>query len=503
VRNSKHFLVISLILHLLIFIILSRIILAPEDRFREFLDSLHIDFVEVKPVLREEIIPKPRLEKKEEKPEETERIEEPEPPKPAGIPIALEDHIAVVSRADSDEKPKTLRNSFKKPDKKGMAQTQPLDMKPIPSAIDDKEVVTIPSLHNGGGDISHGSGDLEFSGGEVGPLGGKRGNRGTSEKYISVMTGTPSIVKVSKFADILPSLARGIIERVKTGKVDIVFVIDTTGSMRDNIEGVRNYINSFLKPIEEKELDLALGLVEFTDRDVRKAKVMGLTQSQKKFKKWLDKTRFYGGEDLPESGYEAIVAALEKIDFRANSQRSFIFMSDSPQHDLDYDGKSRYTLDRIIALLNDERITVDVVGANYLPVKQLAWGTGGKWKHIPGGDPIVDIPVTNSSMIRSSLDRSLPPVTVEDKVTIEFDNSSPDWVDLSYKMLDPLGFKCLGTLTYRIEVGQKKSVEFTANIDLTKFRDQPGTYTLIYRIRDNTGNQDILRRTLELRAMDG
>ena len=192
---------------------------------------------------------------------------------------------------------------------------------------------------------------------------------------------------------------------------------------------------------------------------------------------------------------------MEEIDFRKDARRFFIFMSDAPQHDLDYDGQSRYTLDRIIARLSDEGVTVDVVGANYLPVRQLAWGTGGQWKHIPGGNPIADVPHPVSSMIRSSLARSVPPVSVEDKVTIEFSDPAPDWVDLSYKMLDPLGFKRLGTLTYRIKVPHKaeKKVEFSPVIDLSAFKDQPGTYTLIYRIRDSIGNRDILRRTFELR----
>ena len=161
---------------------------------------------------------------------------------------------------------------------------------------------------------------------------------------------------------------------------------------------------------------------------------------------------------------------------------------------------SRYTLDRIIDRLNKEGVTVDVVGVNYLPVRQLAWGTGGQWKHIPGGNPLMDIPQPISSMLQSSLARSLPPVPVEDKVTIEFNNGIPDWVDLSYKMLDPLGIKRLGTLTYRIDTKGERKVEFSPKIDFSAFEDQPGTYTLKYRIRDSMGNRDILRRTVELRG---
>ena len=244
--------------------------------------------------------------------------------------------------------------------------------------------------------------------------------------------------------------------------------------------------------------------MEFTDLDIKKAKVVGLTKKQKKFRKWLDKTVFFGGTDLPESGYEALIDAMNEIDFREGSQRFFIFISDAPQHDLDYDGRSRYSLDRIVSILNAKGITVDVVGASYLPMKQLAWGTGGQWKHIPGGNPVYDIPHLPSSMIHSRLERSLQPVVVEDRVTIEYGDSVPDWVDLSYKMLDPLGFKCLGTLTYRKKILDKseRKVEFITRMDLRKFKDQPGKYTLIYRIRDSIGNWDVLRRTMQLRAED-
>ena len=49
-KNSKQFLIISLIVHLLVLIIMACIILPPADRFREFLESLSVDFVEVEPI---------------------------------------------------------------------------------------------------------------------------------------------------------------------------------------------------------------------------------------------------------------------------------------------------------------------------------------------------------------------------------------------------------------------------------------------------------------------
>ncbi len=497
-KDSKQFLIISLIAHLVLFIVLAYVVLPPVDMFKEFLESLSVDFVKLKPVVREENPARNRV--------DPEKTGDPEParqePKPPGLEtFSVAPGGATVGRArfSSSEKVVSIKSQAKKT---GMVLSQP----PVTSKVildNNKDDAVLPDFQQDTGEIADSGEGMGFSSPQVGPLGSRPGSRGLTDQYVYILSssGTPSQPRrgADEFSEILPELARGIVKRTTQKKMDVIFLIDTSGSMQDNVRGVKDYISRFLRPLEDEGFDAALGLVEFADVAAWEAKVFGLTRSQKQFRKWLDKTIFLGGGDIPESGYEALIAALEEIDFRDDAQRFFIFISDAPQHDFDYDGMSRYTLDRIIDKLNKEGVTVDVVGANYLPVRQLAWGTGGQWKHIPGGNPLIDVPQPISSMIQSSLARSLSPVPVEDKVTIEFNNGIPDWVDLSYKMLDPLGIKRLGTLTYRIAPKGQREVEFSPKIDFSTFKDQPGTYTLIYRIRDSMGNRDILRRTVELR----
>ena len=500
-KNTKQFLIISAIVHLMIFIVLALIVLPPVEKAK---DGLFLEFImKAYPVARKrpppaKVEPEPE-EKVEEKPE-TPEVTKPPEPETFSHPPALEEPADTLARAVSNETAAERRTLVKKPEREGMVLTKPMAQKPIPLSTDDESIVVASNLYEDKGDIADSSGTKGFSGSRVGPIGSRPGAKGESEQYIYPGGAVQPLKRPGKFGEILPELARGITNRATGDKIDIVFLIDTTGSMRDNVRGVKDHIEHFLQPLEEKEIDAALGLVEFADQDVRDAKVVGLTRSQKKFEKWLDKTRFYGGADIAESGYEALIAALEQMEFRDGAEKSFIFISDAPQHDFDYDGRSRYSLDRIIARLSDEGVIMDVVGVKYLSMKQLAWGTGGKWKHIPGGDPLMDIPQPTSSMIRSRLGRSLPPALVEDRVTIEFNDPVPDWVDLSYKVLDPRGLKRLGTLTYRIKVDEKteRMVEFSPKLDLRESGDQPGTYTLIYRIRDSMGHRDILRRTFEL-----
>ena len=117
------------------------------------------------------------------------------------------------------------------------------------------------------------------------------------------------------------------------------------------------------------------GLVTFADVTEKKPKVQGVTTDHGKFKNWFYKIKFEGGGDLAESGLDALMAALHRVKFRRNTQRVFVLVSDGAFHDADYDGRSEYSQDEVIETLQHQGIRVDVIGLNFLPIKQLAWAT--------------------------------------------------------------------------------------------------------------------------------
>lgn len=356
----------------------------------------------------------------------------------------------------------------------------------------------LPNLNQNVGNLYNAESSTKFRGIGVGTMVGNNSVRGISTKYIDAMTSVNPKMGVSQFAQILSSLAESIINRAISNMLDIVFIIDITGSMQDNAEGVKNYIHSFLDPIKDKKIDINLGLVLFSDQEVKKAKVIGTTDNVEKFKKWFEKIKFYGGRDLPESGYEAILTAIDNVKFRDRSQKFFIFISDSMQHDSDYDGKSIYSIDQIISILNQKNISVDVIGLDYLPIKQLAWGTGGQWNNIPSGDVMLDLPQYKQTRIHSNLSTPSRPDVLEDNVKIKFDSAIPIWVELSYKVLDPKGKNVLEMSAYRKEVKSTNIIDFLVKIDFGNLQSDSGIYTLIYKVKDSLGNQDFLRQALQV-----
>lgn len=316
--------------------------------------------------------------------------------------------------------------------------------------------------------------------------GGSVSGTSTGDNYIQMMT----------------ELARNLTDAAIVQEVDLVFIIDKTGSMEDNVRGIRAYIDLFFEHFTRSGHDAAFGLVTFADAMTKKPKVQGVTTDHGKFKNWLYKIKFEGGGDLAESGLDALMAALHKIKFRRNVQRFFVLVSDGAFHDADYDGRSEYSQDGVIETLQHQGVRVDVIGLNFLPIKQLAWATGGTWRAIPGRGYLEHIPRTLTAKMLSELG-----VLGFNKDGLEGDevviylrrDARPTWLEVTWKVLNPLGERCYGPFSERLNIPNDGSevVRFTPTIDVNKFRFAAGTYTVIYHIENNLGHRSILRRTLD------
>lgn len=302
--------------------------------------------------------------------------------------------------------------------------------------------------------------------------------------------------------DMMNQIGRDIAEVATTRKVDLVFVIDRTGSMRDNVRGIRAYVDAIFDRLSRAGHDTAVGLVAFGEVKISKLKPRGVTTDHSKFKNWLRKVKIEGGGDLAESGLDAIAAAQDKIRYRSGAQRFFVFASDGSFHDADYDGKSKHSLDSVIASLQLERIRVDVIGIDYLPVRQLALATGGTWRKIPGGKHgDYTPPITLTAKMLSEFGAlNFKENSLNDEVVVRVPkNPRPKWISVTWKVLNPLGERCYGPFYDRLDaIGEEQAVvRLNPVIDTAEFRALKGTYTVIYRLENDLGGRSILRRNFD------
>ncbi len=147
-----------------------------------------------------------------------------------------------------------------------------------------------------------------------------------------------------------------------TNEVNIVFLIDTTGSMDSYIKGVKDRALEFSEILEAKGINYNLGLIGYGDlHEKEKPVIFDLVNDVNKFKHNLGKLPEYYGGAIPESTLDAIedgVKLIQKANVEEGSKNIFIVITDAPPHVPSMAGND---VNDIKAMLEKENITTYVV----------------------------------------------------------------------------------------------------------------------------------------------
>jgi outer membrane protein OmpA-like peptidoglycan-associated protein len=160
--------------------------------------------------------------------------------------------------------------------------------------------------------------------------------------------------------------------------VDIVFVLDKTGSMIDYIDKVKDNINHFISNFLKKGIDYRIGIVAFSDIV---DSVYGFSDNIDNLRNNINdiKPTAYGGDEN-ENALEALYSA-SKLPFRSDAKKLIMLFTDALFHHrgLQGDGQTNFTLNEIIDILvNDNIVTYTIVPLIYDQYKHLSRTTGGK-----------------------------------------------------------------------------------------------------------------------------
>ena len=152
---------------------------------------------------------------------------------------------------------------------------------------------------------------------------------------------------------------------VNAKKLDIVFAIDATGSMKDDIEKLREDLIPEIKRIFSKEKDVRIAVLFYRDYgDTFKymdlpVKCFDFTRSFKTFKEQLYSIKILGreGGDIPEAVYEAMFAASEFYKWRGDAQKEIILIGDAEPHPVPR-GTGKYSKGYVMALAESKNIKI-------------------------------------------------------------------------------------------------------------------------------------------------
>ncbi len=135
----------------------------------------------------------------------------------------------------------------------------------------------------------------------------------------------------------------------QTPRLDVLFLLDSTGSMGDEIARIQQTIASIAERIDQIQPrpQLRFGLVAYRDRgDDYVTRVYDFVPDVAAFREVLLGISAGGGGDEPESLNEALHAAVERVQWAEDAVRLTFLVADAPPHrdyaqDYDYVSEAR------------------------------------------------------------------------------------------------------------------------------------------------------------------
>jgi VWFA-related protein len=181
--------------------------------------------------------------------------------------------------------------------------------------------------------------------------------------------------------------------------VDIVFVFDTTTSMAQEVEGMKQTSIVFATKLEQTGRDYRLGLVDFGDvinRVLRSDNT--LTDDAEEFRNWIGSIHLTGGGyDIPENSLGALREATQ-MSFRDETQKIFILITDAPPHHFGDPNDANVSfndpslnLEHTLQKLMETNVTVYIVAPKHRDFRQIVQDTGGQFYNIHGRSDFTDI----------------------------------------------------------------------------------------------------------------
>jgi hypothetical protein len=140
-----------------------------------------------------------------------------------------------------------------------------------------------------------------------------------------------------------------LLDREKGRAVDIVLCLDTTSSMKDDIDEVRRALIPMLNRTIAEFASFRIGMVLYKDYyEEYLNRVIPFTDDFTRFQRTLNGIRVGGGRDIPEAVYEALYEGVIQFPWQAES-RILILIGDAPPHPRQRGKISKEMVDREVA----------------------------------------------------------------------------------------------------------------------------------------------------------
>lgn len=160
-------------------------------------------------------------------------------------------------------------------------------------------------------------------------------------------------------------------------RIEVAFVLDTTGSMSGLIEGAKRKIWTMMNQLADGEPrpEIRVALVAYRDRgDAYVTRLSQLTTDLDAVYATLQGFHAEGGGDTPESVNQALHEAVTSLDWSTGQHvaKTIFLVGDAPPH-MDYAQEVRYP--DTLRIARDRGIVVNTIQCGTMPTTTQVWQT--------------------------------------------------------------------------------------------------------------------------------
>lgn len=210
----------------------------------------------------------------------------------------------------------------------------------------------------------------------------------------------PNITGHQKIADQIAATI-GIPSSVKviagnSSSIDVVFAVDTSGSMTGSIDAVKRDVNVITSTIQARTRSVRFGLVSYRDHIPLYEYVSRvdapLSHDITQFLAALQSLEADGGRDYGEAAYSGMMAGLG-LDWRPGVRKIMIVIGDEPPHDPEPITNYSWYTTYLRSLEVDPVVIygVDTGGLNSSSFTSLMESTGGKMFYLSENDMVSSV----------------------------------------------------------------------------------------------------------------
>jgi len=283
--------------------------------------------------------------------------------------------------------------------------------------------------------------------------------------------------------------------------LDVMFAIDTTGSMTPYIDNARASAENIAKQLSDTSSSFQVGLVEYRDHgdEFVSRTVTPLTADAAAFRTGLDTLVASGGGDTPEAVFSGMLAAAGAA-WRTDARRIVIVIGDAPAHDPE--PVTGYTKEDVVRAFNAAPGTLKP--ASFTPAvitpARFAPSTGPiRLYGLAADDTLatqlsvvaketggVVLPIDSPTEVAAKIAESLTDATAAPSITLG--------LPVAYAgkpvALTALDVNSTVGLTYEWDLNGDGTVDkTTTTAELSHTYDKPGTYTVKVRVHDAQDRQ--------------